>query len=270
MHRYAIVDGDRSHPPCERNMHPLKPLLIRLAMGGLLLTALTAQAQHAHWSYGQGHEGPVHWAEIDPAFETCGAGRDQSPIDIRRAVRADLPALQFGYTTATPTLVNNGHTIQVNLPPGQTLTVGDRQYELLQFHFHTPSEDALNGRRAPMEAHFVHRDASGHLGVVALMLQPGKAQTALAPLFAHLPRVGETITVDGLQIDLAALLPRDRAYYSFAGSLTTPPCSEGVSWMVLRQPGTVSAQQLRAFHRLYQANARPIQPLHDRVVQTSG
>lgn len=245
------------------------PLLSRVAIGGLLLSALGAHAQHAHWNYEKGHEGPTHWAELDPAFESCGAGHAQSPVDIRQTVKAPLPALQFSYGTAAPTLVNNGHTIQVNLPPGQTLTVGEQRYELLQFHFHTPSEELLRGRHAAMEAHFVHKDATGRLGVISVLMQPGPANQAFAQVFQHLPRAGETLTVDGLQLDLAALLPHDKAYYRFDGSLTTPPCTESVSWMVLKQPVTLSAAQLQAFRQLYHANARPVQPLNGRVVQES-
>jgi carbonic anhydrase len=245
------------------------PAAIALSLLTLATGLAHAEGHPPHWNYGHSHEGPMHWAELDPAFETCAKGGNQSPIDIRNAVKADLPALQFNYTTAAPTLVNNGHTIQVNLPAGQTLTVGDKTYDLLQFHFHTPSEEALNGKHTAMVGHFVHKNADGGLGVIGVLMQPGKTNAAFAPVFAHLPRKGETITVSDLQLDLAAMLPADKGYYSFAGSLTTPPCSEGVKWMVLKQPIRLGAEQIKAFRRIFNANARPIQPLNGRVIQES-
>lgn len=252
---------------------PTKPSTARprwLATGLLAMTALAAQAQTApHWDYRSPHGGPTRWAELDPKFETCGKGGSQSPIDIRNAVKADLPALNVGYGAAEPTFVNNGHTIQVNLPPGQTLTVGDQSYELLQFHFHTPSEEAINGKRTAMVAHFVHRSADGQLGVIAVLIRPGKTNAAFAPVFEHLPREGEKVTVDGLKLDLAAMLPADKGYYSFAGSLTTPPCSEGVNWMVLKNPIELGPEQIKAFRRIFNANARPLQATNGRVIKES-
>jgi len=215
-----------------------KPLAC-LAMAFFSLSS-HADGTHRHWNYERGHEGPAHWAELEPAFEACGKGQLQSPIDIRQAVKAALPALQFAYNPVSPNLTNNGHTIQVNVPAGQTLTVGDQTYELLQFHFHTPSEEAVNGKRAAMVAHFVHKNAAGQLGVIGV-----------------------------LQLNLGALLPANKAYYHYAGSLTTPPCSEGVNWMVLKEPVRLGEEQIKAFRRIFNANARPIQPGHGRVIQES-
>ena len=200
-------------------------------------------------------------------METTG---NKVSIDrIRNAVKANLPALQFNYGEAAPALVNNGHTIQINLPAGQTLKVGDKSYELLQFHFHTPSEEALNGKRTAMVGHFVHKNAAGELGVIGVLMQPGKTNAAFAPVFAHLPRAGEQITVDGLKLNLAAMLPDDKGYYAFEGSLSTPPCSEGVSWMVMKKPISLGAEQIKAFRRVFNANARPIQALNGRVIKES-
>ena len=235
-----------------------------------LAAANTYASGSPHWNYERSAEGPSHWAELDPSFETCAKGGAQSPIDIRKTVKANLPELQFNYSSVAPTLVNNGHTVQINLPAGQTLTVGNTTYQLLQFHFHTPSEEAINGKRTAMVGHFVHKDAEGGLGVIGVLFEPGKTNAAYAPLFKHLPRYkGETTTVSDLSIDLAALLPSNKGYYNFAGSLTTPPCSEGVNWMVLKQPVRLGAEQIKAFRRLFNANARPIQALNNRVVQES-
>eukprot|EP01030_Chromulinospumella_sphaerica_P006211 gene6211-6072_t len=218
---------------------------VALASVALCATMAFASNQHAHWAY-QGHGGPKHWGELESSFEACARGSAQSPVDIRNPVKADLPALDFQYAAAAPTLVNNGHTVQVNLPAGNNLVVDGKKLELLQFHFHTPSEEAVAGKHAAMVAHFVHKDEDGKLGVVAVLIQPGKTNPAWAPIFAHLPRVGEQVTVDGLSLDLPALLPAKKGYYSFEGSLTTPPCSEGVKWMVLKEPVKLSPQQIKA------------------------
>lgn len=231
--------------------------------------AKPAAPTHApHWDY-IGHDGPAHWAELDPAFEACASGRRQSPIDIRATEKAALPALDFHYGRAAPTLVNNGHTVQVNLPAGQTLTLGGTTYQLLQFHFHTPSEETIRGRHAAMVAHFVHKAADGSLGVVGVLIQPGKPTPAFDALFQHLPRAGETITVAGLELDLPGLLPAAKGYYDFDGSLTTPPCSEGVHWMVLKTPVTLSRRQIDSFHQVFPMNARPVQSSNGRVVKES-
>lgn len=247
-------------------MSVLKTMVI--AAVGLASLAAQADGPGPHWSY-QGHGGPAHWAELDPAFEACAKGLSQSPINIRKTEKTDLPALGFQYGSVSPTIWNNGHTVQVNLPAGNSLKVGDQSYELLQFHLHTPSEEAVGGKRAAMVAHFVHKSAEGRLGVVGVLIQPGKRNAGFDEVFAHLPRVGEKITVDDLKLDLAGLLPANQGYYSFEGSLTTPPCSEGVSWMVLKSPVTVSPGQIKAFRRLVHENARPLQPLHERVIKES-
>jgi carbonic anhydrase len=223
-----------------------------------------------HWQYA-GKEGPKQWGALAPEFAACAKGKTQTPIDIKGAVPADLPELKFSYSSEPLTIVNNGHTVQVNIAGNQTLAVGDRSFKLAQFHFHTPSEEAINGKRYDMVAHFVHRDAAGALGVVAVLLQRGKADNAaFKPVFDNLPaKRGEPQNPKGVSIDLAKLLPSTLGYYAFAGSLTTPPCSEGVSWMVLRQPVQVSDKQLKQFRRIYAANARPLQPLNERTLQQS-
>ena len=250
-----------------------RPFLFRKTVVTTLLLmsgwAVHAEGHAPHWVYKGHHGDPAHWAELDPAFEACAKGQTQSPIDIRKAVKTDLPALTFAYTSAVPTLVNNGHTIQVNLSPGQSLKIGDQAYELLQFHFHTPSEETVAGKHAAMVAHFVHRNAAGELGVVGVLLAQGKKNAAFEGIFAHLPRPGEKITVDDLTLDLAALLPADKHYYAYEGSLTTPPCSQGVNWMVLKTPVQIGADQIKAFRRLFNANARPIQPLNGRIIRES-
>lgn len=248
-----------------------------LASCSLLASALCVSASfaaqpapaHAHWEY-KGPHGAAHWGEMEPAYEACSKGKGQSPIDIRNAQVAPLPALEFSYGRVAPSIVNNGHTIQVNVPQGQFLTIAGHRYELLQFHFHTPSEERVRGKQSAMVAHFVHRDADGKLAVVAALMEQGKAATGFDTVLSHLPRqAGETLTVEGLELDLAALLPAERRYWDFEGSLTTPPCSEGVHWMVLTQPVKVSAEAIRRFRGIYPANARPVQLLNGRLVRIS-
>ena len=245
-----------------------RPLFAALSIG-LLSSTLAVAAPAPHWEY-TGEKGAAHWSEVDPSFATCALGHQQSPINIDHAVKADLPALAFHYGNAAPTIWNNGHTVQVNLPAGNTVDVGGQSYELLQFHFHTPSEELIKGKSMPMVVHFVHKNAAGDLGVVAVLIQAGQANPALSPVFDHLPRAGEKISVDGLSLDLSALLPKTLGYYDFTGSLTTPPCSEGVHWMVLKSPITLSAAQIEAFRKLVGSNARPVQPLNGREIKESG
>lgn len=248
-----------------------RPIRFCLLAAAALCSAASFAASPAapHWEY-TGHHGAAHWSELSPTFEACAKGKSQSPIDIRDAKPAQLPELAFSYGKVPPSIVNNGHTVQVNVPAGQALRIGDQSYDLLQFHFHTPSEEKVNGKASAMVAHFVHRNAEGKLAVVAALIQPGKANAGFESILSHLPaRAGETLTVEGLEIDLAALLPAERRYYDFEGSLTTPPCSESVHWMVLTQPVTVSPDAIKRFRRLYSANARPIQPLNGRVIRVS-
>jgi len=248
------------------------PLIARSAVAALLLSpvvAPTARAQEAHWGYGKEH-GPSQWSELKPEFETCRAGKRQSPIDIAATEKADLPAINFKYQVSPLRIVNNGHTIQVNVPPGSTITIADHTYALQQFHFHTPSEEAIRGKHHALVAHFVHKDADGKLAVVALLFDAGKANAVLAPVLEKMPRQeGPEATFEGTSLDPAKLLPAKRGYYEFEGSLTTPPCSEGVRWFVLKQPATLSQQQLDTFRKLYPRNARPTQPLNGRIVRES-
>lgn len=237
--------------------------------------AETAAAHHdkhpAHWTY-SGTTGPAKWATVDEKFGTCAMGHTQSPIDIRTAdvQAAALPAINFDYKPTPLKVIDNGHTVQVNIAPGSSITVGDTRYDLLQFHFHKPSEERLNGKAYPLVVHLVHKSEAGKLAVVAVLLDKGARQPLIQAVFDNLPKAKEQETaVPGLGIDLNGLLPENRAYYSFAGSLTTPPCSEGVSWFVLKTPVQVSAEQIARFGRAYAMNARPVQPLNGRVVQAS-
>ena len=229
-------------------------------------------ADRSHWSY-SGHTGTGHWAELDEGFKTCKLGKNQSPIDIVTKHTENVrqgESLAFAYAPGPSDVVNNGHTIQVNLPAGGAISIGGTEYKLLQLHFHAPSEEKIDGKSFPLVAHLVHRDARGELAVVAVLFKLGKENAALKPVFAQLPaREGETRKLDA-DFDAAQLLPPTRGYYAFAGSLTTPPCSEEVRWQVLKTPVELSSAQLAAFKKLYPLNARAVQPLNGRKVLDVG
>ncbi len=183
---------------------------------------------------------------------------------------AALPPLEFSYKPGPLKIVDNGHTIEVFIPPGSFITVGGKRYELLQFHFHHPSENKLNGRAFPLELHLVHQDAEGKLAVVGVLLADGKANSVIAEIWKYLPKEKDKESApDGVTVDPSGLVPANHAYYTFAGSLTTPPCSEEVTWFLLRTPGTVDKPEVKAFATEYPDNARPPQPLNGRTVQMS-
>ncbi len=233
--------------------------------------AMAAEGAHApHWDY-TGKAGPAQWGSLEKDFEACGLGKAQSPIDIptQAAEKARLPAIRTAYKASPGELVNNGHTIQVNLADGGTATLPSGEYRLLQFHFHTPSEERIDGRSFPLVAHLVHRNEAGRLAVIAVLFKEGRENEALKDIFAALPeREGKEPLKAGF--DASKLLPPSMGYYAYTGSLTTPPCSEGVAWQVLKMPEEISGAQLRAFQKVFKMNARPVQPLNGRKVQEAG
>ena len=241
--------------------------------------ATTENADHADTHHEDAHEGPAHWGytgegaadkwgDLDAHYYACKDGLAQSPIDIQEFLRdEDLPAIALAYNSVPLTVVNNGHTVQVNYPEGHTATVGDQVFNLLHFHFHTPSEHYIDGAPYPMEAHFVHKNAAGQLGVFGVMMKVGAANAAIQSIWDHALASASEQTLEEVSIDASNLFPANKAYYKYDGSLTTPPCSEGVHWHVLKEPIEISQEQLVAFQTLFPVNARPVQPLHDRVVK---
>jgi carbonic anhydrase len=223
---------------------------------------------HAAWSY-QGETGPEAWGALKPDFAKCATGTRQSPIDIRDGIHVDLEPVRFDYQASNFGVVDNGHTVQVNVGAGNAIEVLGRRYELVQFHFHRPSEERINGRQFDMVAHLVHKDLDGRQAVVAVLLDRGSAQPVVQAVWNNLPlEKGEEVAAR-VVIDLNHLLPQDRRYFTYMGSLTTPPCSEGVLWMVMQQPVTLSAEQIDIFARLYPMNARPIQSVSGRLIKAS-
>lgn len=230
--------------------------------------APTATAHDRHWSYG-GDTGPEAWASLDVANAACRNGKRQSPIDIRDGIKVNQEALDFDYKTSFFRIVDNGHTIQVSYGAGSRLSVMGKRYELLQFHFHTPSEERVEGRNYDMVMHLVHRDVEGNLAVVAVLLQEGKANPLIQTLWNNLPLERNQEYMPAQSISIADILPANRDYYAYMGSLTTPPCSEGVLWLVFKQPVDISREQIAVFHRFYANNARPVQPANGRIIKES-
>jgi carbonic anhydrase len=222
----------------------------------------------AHWSY-EGATGPAAWGNLDPAFATCATGTHQSPIDLPASVPASSEHhIEFHYQSVPLKVLNNGHTIQVEVPAGSYIELDGRRYDLLQFHFHHPSEETIASKHADMVVHLVHKNDQGGLAVVGVLMSAGQGEPAiLARVWEHLPaQAGQTDAPAGVQIALTELLPADRPFYHFTGSLTTPPCSEDVAWNVMANPIAISPEHVQAFHALYPLNARPVQPLHDRAI----
>ena len=241
--------------------------LIALLSGILINTS----ADDIHWGY-SGDEGPAHWAELSPDYSLCADGSAQSPIDIRAASELDLVDIDFNYgetardLEARHSIYNNSHTIQVNAAQGSHIVYNGLTYDLLQFHFHAPSEHTIDGEAAPMEIHFVHIDRnSGALAVVGVMLTEGESENEdYAAVFDHMPaEVGEPQAMS-MPLALDALLPEVRTFFTYQGSLTTPPCSEIVRWLLLDTPVELSAAQIDTFTAIYDGIARPTQPLGKR------
>lgn len=246
----------------------MRPLAILAS--SLLLLATTASTGNSsgspHWTY-EGEEGPQHWSQIDHSFEACELGKQQSPVDLVTHIKADLPSIKFDYGEIPTEVVNNGHTMQVNVPFGYSITIEDHTYQLVQFHFHTPSEYQIEGKSFPLELHLVHKDENGTLAVVGVLIQEGGVSPAMERIFWDGPtEAGQTKRLIDVKTDLEALLPKEKTYYRFMGSLTTPPCSEGVNWFEMRNPIEASMAQIEKFKQLFPMNARPIQPLNNRLV----
>lgn len=239
-------------------------ILVFLA-GVVLLLGACAGGQ-PHWGY-SGDEGPAHWGELSPDFTACSEGKNQSPIDLTGFVEADLKPIAFSYQVGAEKIVNNGHTIQVNYASGSMIIVDGHAFELKQYHFHTPSENHINNASYPMEAHLVHADKDGNLAVIAVMFLEGAENEAIAQAWAKMPKkTGEESTLSA-EAAAVGLLPADRDYYRFNGSLTTPPCSEGVWWFVMKATMTVSKEQIEQFSEMmHHPNNRPVQAVNARPV----
>jgi carbonic anhydrase len=246
-----------------------KVLTIIAAVGIASVPGLGAAADAGRWTYA-GATGPAKWGTLEKGFALCKSGTSQSPIDIpdADARKGDLASLLFNYKPSPLKIIDDGHTIHVNYAPGSFLIVGGSQYELVEFHFHRPSEQKISGKGHDMEADLVHRDKDGKLAVVAVLLDEGKENALIKTLWSNLPQdKGKERVVDAVKINALGLLPQKKDYYTFAGSLTTPPCSENLTWFVLKNPAQISADEIARFAKVYPMNARPVQPLNSRDIQ---
>jgi len=227
---------------------------------------VVASDEEVHWGY-QGDEDPAHWGELTPEFSLCGTGVNQSPIDLEADFNTELPELVFDYEHSVTRMLNNGHTIQESVKPGNWLTFADHRFELQQAHFHSPSEHTIRGKAFPMEVHLVHSDSEGRLAVVGILVEHGEENPLIRKLWSEMPEnAGDEAELSD-RVILSGLLPPTRDYFTYNGSLTTPPCSEGVLWLVLKQTVKASREQVRHFHDIVGLdNNRPIQPQNSRMV----
>ena len=246
----------------------MKVTFLASACAGLLFAGTATAGHHgAHWGY-TGSVSPEHWGDLSTEYSICKDGRNQSPVNIEKTIEASLPPLVVQYEKTSLGMVNNGHTVQINYDAGSTLTVSGHTFNLVQFHFHTPSENAVDGQLFPMEAHLVHADKDGNLAVVGVLFEEGTSNPLLDKLWPSMPtKAGEDVNNSDMTFSVEEMLPTDRSYYHFNGSLTTPPCTEGVSWYVLKTPATVSRAQFTMFNTVIGSdNNRPLQPRNARPV----
>ena len=225
-----------------------------------------------HWSY-QGDERPAYWGDLADEYATCKTGKNQSPINLnhRGSVgTTGLSGFDVFYRDTTLKIQNNGHSVQVNYSNGSYILINQQRYDLLQFHFHTPSEHQLNGVNYPMEMHLVHKNAQGDLAVIGILFQEGQTNHTLQRIISHAPKQkGKEKLYSNVKINPNLLFPMEKKFYKYSGSLTTPPCSQGVYWMVFKQPIEASALQLRKMLQIMGENNRPVQKHFARSILKS-
>ncbi|MDP1765555.1 MAG: carbonic anhydrase family protein, partial [Methylotenera sp.] len=260
----AITPEVKPEPPAVK-LPAVKPVSAKVANVSKPGTGKSSEHK-PRWTY-TGKEGPENWGKLSPEFATCDVGRNQSPINIEETARASLKPLKAIQKFAAKDIVNNGHTVQINFKEGNMLALDNAAFQMKQLHFHSPSENTIRGKAFPLEAHFVHTDSKGNLAVIGVMYTEGKANGALAKLWEQLPNeAGEPVELKNRVIP-SDLIPENRGYYRFSGSLTTPPCSEGVRWLLMKSPLTASKEQIEAFKKAaHHDNNRPVQALNGRVI----
>jgi len=237
-----------------------------LAITSAASLALAGAGQAPHWGY-EGEGGPDNWGKLSSDFALCEAGDMQSPIDLGAVNARGSAIVSTSYTAGPLTVLNNGHTVQANFAAGSKLVSGGHEFGLVQVHFHTPSEHAVSGKRYPLVAHFVHADSAGKLAVLGILFEEGQSNAELAKVIAAAPEKKQGATeVAGVQLDPNGMLPGSLSVYRYMGSLTTPPCSEGVNWHVADKAVTASKEQIAALQAIMGDNARPVQPLNNRLL----
>ena len=260
-------------------------LLKRVSFIFFVFSSLYTEASNSvTWGY-TGKDAPDHWSSLDKSYFLCSMGSRQSPIDLSTASATEgksLQALFFDYRSSPLEIENNGHavqidedltgidfhghTIQVNPNSVSSALLGGKIYKLLQFHFHSPSEHTINGKNFPMEAHFVHQNEDGEIAVIGVMIKEGKENPVLKQIFSSIPEIGTTALKKEITINPYSILPQEKNYLHYQGSLTTPPCTEFVEWFVLTDPISVSSAQIKVFHKFYNGNNRPVQELRSRTL----
>jgi carbonic anhydrase len=248
----------------------MKMKVVLLVIGLSVLSSVAYGAGEApghgtHWGY-KGDIGPDRWTTLNPEFIAC-SGKNQSPINLTGIIEAEMRPVQFNYMAGGHEVINNGHTIQVNFEAGSSISVDGIQFDLKQFHFHSPSENQINGKSFPLEAHLVHSDKDGNLAVVSVVFDEGKANLVVGAAWDQMPKAEGGKKSLPSKVAATGLLSGERDYYRYNGSLTTPPCTEGVRWIVMKAPMTVSKQQIEDFKTtLGFANNRPVQPINSRMI----
>lgn len=249
----------------------MKKLMLTLSLSFCTITSSFAGSGHSSWGY-SGPEGPSHWGDLSAKNISCGIGKNQSPINFppsNQVTRANLQNIQFNYQNSPLEVVNNGHTIQANYAPGSTITIEGQTFQLLQFHFHSQSEHQLVNKSFPLEAHLVHADSQGNLAVVGVFFHQGRANPLIDQVWQQMPPAKGKKSDPSQSINAIKLLPNNRNYIRYNGSLTTPPCSEGVKWMVIINQMEASQEQIEKFrHVLHHDNNRPVQPINARPILT--
>jgi carbonic anhydrase len=239
-----------------------------VAAAAVAITAAAAPKRGTAWSY-EGELGPANWSKINDGWAKCGSGNRQSPIDLRDGIKVNLEQISFDYHPSSFSEVNNGHTIQVEVGSGNFITVGNQTYELQQFHFHRPSEEKVNGKGTEMVMHMVHKSAEGKFAIVAVLLERGQPHNLMQTIWDNLPLEKYETVSPAIVLDPMDALPEKREYFTYMGSLSEPPCTEGVLWMVFKQPRQASPAQMALFSRLYPLNARPVQSTGGRMIKES-
>jgi carbonic anhydrase len=263
----AVRANDTGHAATATPKAPAAPGLPKAAAAAVPAAVAPHATTHSHWSY-SGATGPDHWAELTADYKQCRMGAQQTPVDLKGTVDASLPKLNLGYRQSPLEMVNNGHTVQVNVADGQSMEVAGVRYQLAQYHLHAPSEHKVNGQGYDLELHLVHKSGNGELAVLGVFFKRGATHPTLDRLLDQAPRTtnGKVSNAEIL-IDPNLLVPATRSYFHYQGSLTTPPCSEGVRWFVLKEPLQASAEQIKRFTALFAGGtARPVQPLNSRFV----
>lgn len=268
---HAQAHEDLTKPPAEHMQHVTTTTThteVTHVEQAAAPTPAPVPESHAHWGYGVG-DGSSQWGSMDDAFKTCAEGKMQSPVNISEFMQQDLPKLKVAYADSPLTVGNNGHTLQVKYEPGSKFMSAETIYDLVQFNFRTPSEHYIDGAPYPMELQLIHTTPEGQIAIVAVMIKLGMHNDAIQQIWDYAPAEGQHVSPEGITIKASDLLPSSGTYYTYTGSLTTPPCSEGVNWHVLQEPIEISLEQLSAFQSMFPNNARPVQPMHGRIVKGS-